>query len=188
MEVVGVEPTSYAAAKKLSTYLVYLLFLNTAERVNTHRVTQKAKYSLKNTFRSYKECSVFLTPRPRPTDKPGATIVLKNEFTLQERSLHFYLHLNLGGMFYRSHSFCGMLILSLTGNRIQCTPIFCLGTLYYTHFYEKVNRFSAFGKNSLALFKLNVFLFWLAMTAGKFFFVEILHNVKIQITEKRYVE
>ena len=27
VEVVGVEPTSYSAAKKLSTYLVYLLFL-----------------------------------------------------------------------------------------------------------------------------------------------------------------
>ena len=29
VEVVGVEPTSYAAAKKLSTYLVYLFFLST---------------------------------------------------------------------------------------------------------------------------------------------------------------
>ena len=29
VEVVGIEPTSYSAAKKLSTYLVYLLFLNT---------------------------------------------------------------------------------------------------------------------------------------------------------------
>ena len=35
VEVVGVEPTSYSAAKKLSTYLVYLLFLNLSTRVNT---------------------------------------------------------------------------------------------------------------------------------------------------------
>ena len=35
VEVVGVEPTSYAAAKKLSTYLVYLLFLMFSTRVNT---------------------------------------------------------------------------------------------------------------------------------------------------------
>ena len=35
VEVVGVEPTSYSAAKKLSTYLVYLLFLNSSTRVNT---------------------------------------------------------------------------------------------------------------------------------------------------------
>ena len=43
VEVVGVEPTSYAAAKKLSTYLVYLLFLNLATRVNTLCKAQKAK-------------------------------------------------------------------------------------------------------------------------------------------------
>ena len=35
VEVVGVEPTSYSAAKKLSTYLVYLLFLKFPTRVNT---------------------------------------------------------------------------------------------------------------------------------------------------------
>ena len=35
VEVVGVEPTSYSAAKKLSTYLFYLLFLNLQTRVNT---------------------------------------------------------------------------------------------------------------------------------------------------------
>ena len=45
VEVVGVEPTSYSAAKKLSTYLVYLLFLNFATRVNTLCKTQKAEYS-----------------------------------------------------------------------------------------------------------------------------------------------
>ena len=74
VEVVGVEPTSYAAAKKLSTYLVYLLFLNFTTRVNTLCKTQKAEYSYKNTFQFLKECSVFLTPRPQPTDKSGATI------------------------------------------------------------------------------------------------------------------
>ncbi len=58
VEVVGVEPTSYSAAKKLSTYLVYLLFLNVATRVNTLCVAQKAKYSFKNAFRFFKECSV----------------------------------------------------------------------------------------------------------------------------------
>ena len=42
VEVVGVEPTSYTAAKKLSTYLVYLLFLNAKTRVNTLFYTQKA--------------------------------------------------------------------------------------------------------------------------------------------------
>ena len=36
--------------------------------------------------------------------------------------MHYYLHLNLVGMLLRSHSVCGMLIPSLTGNRIQCTP------------------------------------------------------------------
>jgi len=46
--------------------------------------------------------------------------------------MHFYLHLNLGGMFYRSHSVYGMLILSLTGNRIRGTPILSL-LYYYTH-------------------------------------------------------
>ncbi len=45
VEVVGVEPTSYAAAKKLSTYLVYLLFLTVITRVNTLYNGQKAKYS-----------------------------------------------------------------------------------------------------------------------------------------------
>ena len=67
-----------------------------------------------------------MTPRPQPTDKSGATIRLQNEVTLQERSLHFYLHLNLSGMFLRRHSVYGMLILSLTGNRIRGTPIFGL--------------------------------------------------------------
>ena len=51
VEVVGVEPTSYAAAKKLSTYLVYLLFLKFATRVNTLCKPQEAKYSYKNTSR-----------------------------------------------------------------------------------------------------------------------------------------
>ena len=53
VEVVGVEPTSYSAAKKLSTYLVYLLFLNRTSRVNTLGKTQKAEYSYKNTFRFF---------------------------------------------------------------------------------------------------------------------------------------
>jgi len=43
VEVVGLEPTSYAAAKKLSTYLVYLFFLPYATRVNTLCEAQKAK-------------------------------------------------------------------------------------------------------------------------------------------------
>ena len=43
VEVVRVELTYYAAAKRLSTYLVYLLFLNNAQRVNTQSVTQKAR-------------------------------------------------------------------------------------------------------------------------------------------------
>ena len=81
-----------------------------------------------------------MTPRPQPTDKSGATVVLKNELTLQERSLHYYLHLNLSGMFYRSHSVCGMLILWLTGNRIRCTPILSLH-YYYTHKLLKSKRF-----------------------------------------------
>ena len=51
VEVVGVEPTSYAAAKKLSTYLVYLLFLTFTTRVNTLCKPQEAKYSYKNTSR-----------------------------------------------------------------------------------------------------------------------------------------
>ena len=50
------------------------LFLNVATRVNTLCNTQKAKYSFKNAFRLFKECSVLMTPRPRPTDKSGATI------------------------------------------------------------------------------------------------------------------
>ncbi len=79
VEVVGVEPTSYSAAKKLSTYLVYLLFLNRAARVNTLRLAQRAKYSKQNTLRFRLEFSVSLTPRPQPTDKSGATIVYKNE-------------------------------------------------------------------------------------------------------------
>ncbi|MBQ4053251.1 MAG: hypothetical protein IJD33_02825, partial [Clostridia bacterium] len=65
---------------------------------------------------------------------------LINEVTLQERSLHFYLHLNLGGTFYRSRSVYGMLILSLTGNRIRGTPIFGL-LLYYTQSFAKSKRF-----------------------------------------------
>ena len=43
VEVVGIEPTSYAAAKKLSTYLVYLLFLDLITRVNTLYRAQKAE-------------------------------------------------------------------------------------------------------------------------------------------------
>ena len=43
VEVVRVELTSYAAAKKLSTYLVYLLFLRSATRLNTLCVPQEAK-------------------------------------------------------------------------------------------------------------------------------------------------
>ena len=43
VEVVRVELTSYAAAKKLSTYLVYLLFLKSATRLNTLCVPQEAK-------------------------------------------------------------------------------------------------------------------------------------------------
>ena len=43
VEVVRIELTSYSAAKKLSTYLVYLLFLNFTTRVNTLCKTQKAK-------------------------------------------------------------------------------------------------------------------------------------------------
>jgi len=58
VEVVGLEPTSYAAAKKLSTYLVCLLFLIRATRINTLYKPQKAEYSFKNAFRSLKECSV----------------------------------------------------------------------------------------------------------------------------------
>ncbi len=145
VEVVGIEPTSYSAAKKLSTYGVYLLFLNFRTRVNTLYKTQKAEYSLKNTFRFQKEFSVFLTPRPQPTDKSGATIVLKKRVTLQERSLHFYLHLNLSGTFYRSRSVYGMLILSLTGNRIRCTPKGynnCI--IIITARPQKVNYFFAF--------------------------------------------
>ena len=64
VEVVRIELTSYSAAKKLSTYLVYLLFLTLALRVNTPYKPQKAEYSLKNTFRFFKECSVLMTPRP----------------------------------------------------------------------------------------------------------------------------
>ena len=74
VEVVGIEPTSYSAAKKLSTYLVYLLFLKFPTRVNTLWKPQKAEYSYLNTFRSRQECSVLMTPRPQPTDKSGATI------------------------------------------------------------------------------------------------------------------
>ena len=43
VELVRVELTSYAAAKKLSTYLFYLLFLKFATRVNTLYKPQKAK-------------------------------------------------------------------------------------------------------------------------------------------------
>ena len=57
VEVVRVELTSYSAAKKLSTYLVYLLFLNRFMRVNTPKTTQKAEYSSKNTFRFFQEGS-----------------------------------------------------------------------------------------------------------------------------------
>ena len=48
VEMVGIEPTSYSAAKKLSTYLVYLLFLKKVTRVNTLYFSQEAKYSLSN--------------------------------------------------------------------------------------------------------------------------------------------
>lgn len=43
VEVVRVELTSYSAAKKLSTYLVYLFFLKTATRINTLYVSQEAE-------------------------------------------------------------------------------------------------------------------------------------------------
>ena len=79
VEVVRVELTSYAAAKKLSTCLVYLLFLNFVMRVNTLYKTQKAEYSYKNAFRSLQEASVCLTPHPRPTDRSGATIRYKTK-------------------------------------------------------------------------------------------------------------
>ena len=61
--------------------------------------------------------------------------------------MHYYLHLNLGGMFYRSHSVYGMLILSLTGNRIRGTPIWS----YYiiNTFDEKVNTFCLFSEKFL---------------------------------------
>ena len=58
VEMVRVELTSYSAAKKLSTYLFHLLFLNYTTRVNTLCATQKAKYSRANTFRFKRECSV----------------------------------------------------------------------------------------------------------------------------------
>ncbi len=48
-------------------------------RVNTPCKLQKAKYSFKNTFRFFKECSVYLTPYTRPTDISGTTFVYKNE-------------------------------------------------------------------------------------------------------------
>ena len=131
-------------SQKLSTYLVYLLFLNFTTRVNTLCKTQKAKYSFKNTFRFLKEFSVLLTPRPQPTDKLGATIVLQKRVTLRKRSLHYYLHLNLGGMFYRRHSFYGMLILSLTGNRIRGTPILGFHHIIIHSKTLNVNRFSKF--------------------------------------------
>ena len=76
---VRVELTSYTAAKKLSTRLVCLLFLNRATRANTLCKAQKAKYSFKYTFRYLYECSVLLTPRPRPTDKSGTTIRYKTK-------------------------------------------------------------------------------------------------------------
>ena len=140
-----VELTSYAAAKKLSTYLVCLLFLNVATRTNTLCNAQKAGYSYRYAFRYQQECSVLMTPRPRPTDKSGATIRLQNEVTLQERSLHYYLHLNLSGMFLRRHSVYGMLILSLTGNRIRCIPIFNCVIIIHTN-ATFVNSFSLFSK------------------------------------------
>ena len=43
VELVRVELTSYAATKKPSTYLVYLLFLDLITRVNTLYKPQKAK-------------------------------------------------------------------------------------------------------------------------------------------------
>ena len=48
-------------------------FLIPATRRNTLYSTQVAEYSLKNTTRSPKEFSVWMTPRPQPTDKSGAT-------------------------------------------------------------------------------------------------------------------
>ena len=45
--------------------------------------------------------------------------------------MHYYLHLNLGGNFYRSSSGYGMLILSLAGNRIRNTPDSCRRAVLY---------------------------------------------------------
>ena len=50
------------------------IFLTSIMRVNTPYETQKAQYSFLNAFRFKRECSVFLTPWSRPTDKSGTTI------------------------------------------------------------------------------------------------------------------
>ena len=55
--------------------------------------------------------------------------------------MHFCLHLNLGGTFYRRRSVYGMLISSLTGNRIRDTPISNCGYFIIHAFFQKVNAF-----------------------------------------------
>ena len=121
VEVVGVEPTSYTAAKKLSTCLVYLLFLKYATRVNTLCAPQEAKYSYTNTSRFIQEFSVLMTPRPQPTDKLGATFRFKRSYAARAYAL--LSAFKFSGTFYRRRSVYGMLISSLTGNRIRDTPI-----------------------------------------------------------------
>ena len=54
-------------------------FLNQQARVNTFSFTQKAYFPLKNTFRFFKEFPVYLTPRPQPTGKLGATFRYKTK-------------------------------------------------------------------------------------------------------------
>ena len=44
-------------------------------------------------------------------------------------------------MFLRRHSVCGMLILSLTGNRIRDTPMYEVLHYYYTHYFLKSKPF-----------------------------------------------
>ena len=58
--------------------------------------------------------------------------------------MHYYLHLNLSGMFLRSHSVCGMLISSLTGNRIRCIPRLlycCYAIYYYNHIFADLFKY-----------------------------------------------
>ena len=141
VEVVRVELTSYSAAKKLSTCVVYLLFLTFATRVNTLCKPQKAKYSLKNTFRSFKEFSVCLTPRPQPTDRLGATLVLKNDVTLQERSLHCYLHLYLAECFYAGTPSATRLFFRSPAIESGAPPYMTL-SIYYIRFFRKSKSLS----------------------------------------------